>query len=362
MTFACGTHRAFAVERGGVNVIGELTPLSSARWERVRDEISTAQVTVPTSECCDLLGELRTVLHELHVYRNGELVWQGVITRIEYEYEQVQVYAKDMLWVAKRTVLDEGYNYNSPLVGNVIEVMDWLLRHKTYGKYGDPWNMVNHLQPVRHADEPVTHRVANAWQFYVWEDFDKFAEDNGADYTVVNRDIFYFDTHLAWNILPPLDPNFLSEFPRVVEYGNELATRGVVTNGQGQAGVATNGGLAEYGVIDLLISNQQEGTVTPAATPEEVAGWANTAGRNISDRWPAPLAVVVPENSTLMPGSPWEMADLIPGSWYQVNITQLCRDVTGWHRLQHVGVSESAPQGETVQITSVAAPKSMVLG
>lgn len=361
MPFSCGSHQAFVYAKGGYDVVGELTPLSSVRWERVRDDISTAQVSVPTTECCELLGEVRCILHELHIYRNGEPVWEGPITRIEYEHDQVQLFAEDVLWQAKRTVLDQGYDQTYPNITSVLTRMDWLLRDKCYALHGDPWNVVSHLHPITHPGDPRTSRVVNAYQFYVWEDFDKYAEDSGSDYTVVNRDVYYFDGHLAWSIIPPLDPSFLSQFPRIVEYGNELATQGFVTNGQGQAGSATNAGVGEYGFVDFLVSNVQEGTVAPAATPEEVANWAVTAAHNIDDRYPTPVAVIVPENTSLMPDSPWTMDMLVPGSWFEVALDHLCRSVTAWTRLQHVIVTEEAPNGETVQISCVTAPSHMVI-
>ena len=119
-----------------------------------------------------------------------------------------------------------------------------------------------HLRPIRAAEEPRHHRVVNDWQMYVWEDVDKFAEDYGIDYTVINRDIYYWDIHLAWKILPPLDEAWISESPRIVEYGNSLATRGVVTNGRGFAGVDEAGlpttGPKGFGFVDDLVNNANE--------------------------------------------------------------------------------------------------------
>jgi len=360
--FVCGIHRAFVYAKGGEIIIGELTEMSAVRWERIRDDISTAEVTIPTHSCCQLLGDLRTILMELHIVRSGETVWQGPITRIEYEYDQVQIFAEDLLWQAKRTVITQGYDQTFPNITNVIDRMDWLLRDQCFALHGDPWNMVPGLTPIHFPGDPRSSRVVNAYQFYVWEDFDKYAEDSGTDYTVVNRNVYYFDNHLAWNIIEPLAEQHLSQFPRVVEYGNELATRGYVTNGQGQAGIAEiPEGIEEYGYIDFLTTNVQEGTVSPEATPEEVATWGDTASHNIAERYPAPVAVVVPENTTLMPGAPWDVADLIPGSWFEVNLTLLCRPINSWSRLNHLIVTEAAPEGETVQISAVAAPQIMSL-
>ena len=200
---------------------------------------------------------------------------------------------------------------------------------------------------------------------YVWEDVDKYAEDYGVDYTVVDREMYYFDTHFAWAVLPPLDENFLSQFPRIVEYGNQVATRGIVTNGEGYAGIADGpppwNGADYYGQVDWLISNATEEGATdedPDAPPTaaEIAEWAATAARNIEGRAPSPVGIVIPANTTLMPGAPWTIEDLIPGAWFEASITLMCRTVSEWHRLHEVVVSEAAPTGETVQFSSVSAP------
>lgn len=360
-SFVCGTHRVFAYHRGGTSVFGELEPVESVRWNRKRDDISTAQAIIPTHMCCDLLAELRCGRHELHMVRDDETVWQGVITRIEYEFDQVNIFAEDLLWQAKRMVLTNGYNQAYPNIGNVIERMDWLLRNNCYALGGNPWNV--NLQPKRHRGrEPRTSRVVNAFQYYVWEDFDKYAEDSGTDYTVVNRDIFYWDSHLAWKIIPPLDESHISQFPRVVEYGNELATRAFVTNGEGFAGTASVPG-GPYGIVDLLITNQQDELAEPEVpTPAEIAGWSETAAHNLDGRSPAPLSIVVPANTSLLPGAPWDMEHLIPGAWFEVSVSNLCRPLTQWQRLHEVAVEESAPNGETVSFTAVDAPREMILG
>lgn len=363
MPFFCGSHRAFVVERGGVTPVGELDPLIAVRWQRIRDDVSTAEVRVPTHDCCELLGDLRTIRHELHLERNGLEVWQGPITRIEYDFDEVSVFAADVLWQSTRTVLDEGYDQSYPNISNAIDRMDWLLRDKTYALHGDPWNVVPHLHPLHHSGDPQTSRVVNAWQFYTWEDFDKYAEDYGTDYCVVNRDIYYFDINLAWKIIAPLDERYLSQFPRIVEYGNQAATRGVVTNGHGYAGVATapQSFIDQYGYVDWLVTNENDGQLDNIPTPEEVATWSATAARNITDRYPAPVAIVIPANTTLLPGGPWLMEDLVPGAWFQATVTRMCRSVSEYQRIHEVVVTEEAPNGETVQFSAVSAPSEMVV-
>ena len=390
MTFTCGRHRAYVYERGGQRRIAELPMLSRVKWGRVRDDISVADVVVPTSACCELLSFLRTIKHELHVYRDDLPVWQGPITRIEIEASEARLFAEDVLWASKRSVIEVGYSHAYPNIGNVIGRMEWLLYH-AYTKLGDPWGMAGHIHPVHGPNDPKTSRIVFAWQMYVWEDFDKYAEDYGADYVVVHRDVYMFDHQLKWITIPDLDENDLSQSVRIVEYGNQLAVRGIVTNGRGFAGISpvNVAGMADYGLVDLLITNEIDGTAgadpgAPAPTPpseaggdddedegeppepgppspQEIAQWTDTATRNIADKSPSPVSVVIPENTTLMPHAPWEINDLVPGAWFRISTTRLCRAITEWQRLDKVTVTEEAPNGETVAITCSTAPINPVI-
>jgi hypothetical protein len=71
--------------------------------------------------------------------------------------------------------------------------------------------------------------------------------------------------------------------------------------------------------------------------------------------------VGIPANTTLLPGAPWDIEDLVPGAWFEVNVTSLCRQLTQWQRIHEVSVEESGPDGEKVSFTAVDAPKSMVI-
>jgi len=355
--FACGSHQVVIYARGGLTPLFELAPVSSVRWQRIRDDISTASATIPTQQCCDELGDLRAILHELHLVRDGVTVWQGPITRVEYEFEQVQIYAEDVLWQAKRMVLEQGYSQASPNQWNVVDRMHWLLNDQCYWKNGDPWHVTPHLHPIHGPSDPMTTRVTNAYQYTIWEDFDSYAENSGTDYTVVNRDIYYFDNQLAWHVIPDLDENYISQFPRVVEYGNSAATRHFITNGEGQAGWATQPDLG-YGLVDTLSTRLSEGN-TEGPTAEDIQNWRDSAAHHLSGLIPSPISVVIPANTTLLPGAAWTIEQLIPGSWFQINVETLCRTAVAWQRLHEVVVTEEAPAGESVQFTAVSPPTQM---
>jgi len=369
--FACGRHTAQIWNRGATSLVANAEPLQMVRWNRIRDDISRAEIVLPTYECCEVLSEVRTVMHELHIFRDGAKVWEGPITRIEYEADVVRIFAEDILWVATKSTVEEGYNHSYPNIQNVIHVMHWLIDTQCFHKNNDPWNMIgglggglNHLYPTSHPDpnnDPREARVVFPYSVTVWEDFDKYAEDYGADYTVFKRDIYWWDIHYAWKVIPNLEEEWISEFPRIVEYGNQLVTRGIVTNGKGYAGMATGDAtaLATYGYIDDLTSNVTESSIIEGPPPiEDITEWAETARRKLTH--PSPVAVVIPANTTLLPGSPWTMDDLFPGAWFQVNVDRLCRSVTEWQRLHEVVVEETAPRGEEIKFTAVSPPAYMV--
>lgn len=367
----CAVHTAFVYERGGETIVGEITEMSICRWGRIRDDISSAFIRIPLGQCCELMSEVFTVKHELHIFRDGEMVWCGPITRLEFMWDGVEVFAEDMLWVAKRRALSVGYNYQYPPSGagpiGALDLVDYLLDNQTYGRFGDPWNMLAHLNHVVGPDDPLAGRAANSWSVSTWEELDALAEDYGIDYTVVGRDIFYFDVHLAWVELDDLVDGHLSEWPRIVEYGNAFASRYIHTDGSGYAGLADapDPVLAEYGEeIDFIATRTDQAdrpvdTVTgepEVPSDDELAAWAETASHNMDMYYPPRQSIVVPANATLMPSSPWVVNTLVPGSWFVVTVDRECRAVDEYHRLHQLAVEEIGGQAETVKITTATAP------
>jgi hypothetical protein len=364
VNLGCGTHRAFIRTRGGRTTVMELTPVVKVNWLRVRDDISAANVFIGiTPECCDQLGDIRTIVHELFITRNNVPVWQGPITRLEYRYDTVEIWAQDVLWVAKHTALSKGYSQKHPNTTACGWRMNWLLKNETYEKNGDPWNVVPGIQWVKGGDEPKSSKVVNAWYGTTWDDFDKYAEDGGMDYTVVGRSIMFWDTHLKWRTLPDLFDYYLSDEPAVVEYGNEFQTRAIVTDGNGYAGIYTVPDktiLNDYGLIDTVNSSYQEGQSTSTKpTAADLKAWTEQAKRFVEATPVPPVSVRISENTALLPEAPYDINDLIPGSWVKARVTRLCRKVEEWHKLDQVQVTEENGK-ETVQISTVSAPKKVV--
>jgi hypothetical protein len=196
----CGSHSIEIRERGGspASITLDLTEAKiSVQWERVRDDISQASIKVNArAGCCAELGTLQTGFHELHLFRDGKKVWEGIITRLEYETDTVDIFASDILWVAKNTVLPSGYDYSYKTATQSGPIacgthMMKVLKDWTYAPLGDKWNAVAGLTRWIGPKEPKTSKAAHKWSMTTWEDFDKFAEDHGMDYTVFLRCLLY---------------------------------------------------------------------------------------------------------------------------------------------------------------------------
>jgi hypothetical protein len=338
-------YEVYAADRGGYPLLGRLTPLSQLRWERTRDEMSGATVDIlkPDQTCMTILQTLRAARHEVVVFRNGERVWEGPITRIEYGKEYVQIDAKDVLWYASRTALNPGFDHRTA-IANAITVLSDVLEDCYGTALSDPrgLNVGKWLTPVYGDDDPKTARFQPAYSQTVYEMMESFAEDSGVDYVVVGRRILWFDTHLRGHVLPPMsDKHFLAGLI-VTEYGSEMATRVIMTDGQGSASieVAPTEWTNYYGLMDKVITTTNEDTQGQAVEVTEREG----------GRYPAPLRVRVPDGTGLSPDAPVTIQQLIPGAAIPLRSEGTCRDVEGWQKLDAIQVSWT-PEGETVAVT-----------
>jgi len=361
----CGEHQVEIRDRGGQTVLLDLTEDKiRVSWTRVRDDISSATIVVNgRGGCCDQLGQLETGYHEVHIFRSGVKVWEGILTRIEYETDMVDLYASDILWVAKNTVLPSGYDYSTAGSGAVAcgWHMERLLRDWTFAPLGDKWNGAAGVQRQVGPKEPKTSKAAQKWSMTTWEDFDKFAEDHGMDYSVIGRQINFWDTQYRWRTIEePLRSEYCSNGFAIVEYGNEFATRVVVTNGNGYGSMraAPAWAIAKYGYIDHVVSGYNKAAGAEVPSSADLVSWGEQAAGLLSNSFPQPVRVRVSENTVLTPQAPYDINDLVAGSWMKAIASDLCRTFSEeqWHKLDRVFVTEDAT-GENVTISTLQAPE-----
>jgi hypothetical protein len=370
----CGTHRAVLYLRGGTVRVGELTGIINVSWERLRDDISVASVTIAAGCCDDVLRQVRTLLFELHILRNDEVVWQGPITRLEFDWDTIGIFAEDLLWVAKRRVIERGWNFEkvpSASVLTAVDVTTYLMLDTYAGRHGDDWNVGPFMNAYAvPAKDQRCYSKVNAAQFTMWQILDDMARYYDLDYTVINRSVKWWDVHTNWLEVAPLYPDHIAQYPRLVEYGNQYGNRYFRTDGSGYYAMAQRPnapyGAASYGHwVDILsnATNQDEEVPTDKPSANILRLWQESAEKGIDQLMPPPVSVIIPENSTLLPNSPWNINVLPAGCWFMVHYTHPCRDDVApvKHKLNRLSVTESGDQGETISISTQAAPREEVL-
>lgn len=372
----CGQHRVFVYDRGGQQLRGEITSLASIMWSRKRDDISNSLLTTTgdlTEDCGALLAGLRSWIHEIVIERDGVRVWEGPVTRVTYGRDSVEIEAKDVMAYVYRRILRQGYNDAYRIVGGVQQGLKTVVYRagritQNALSYDDP-NVLSYLTLIQRADDARQSRVVLPWSKTAWEEIDDLAATAGLDYTTVGRRIMFWDTHNQFATLSELRDGDFSESPLVTEYGMQMANVFGVTNNAGVWGAATR--LDEdgrpkdgYPFVEQLASayGETEGSaleeaLTPEALAELQATLSDQASRNIASRYPAPLIVRVPDNTTLSPEVNIGINQLVPGVWIPLRAVGTLRQVTQYQKLDALQVTETGGK-ETVQVTLSPAPRS----
>lgn len=347
----CEIHTAFVYDRGGTSRVGQILPLTQVTWERKRDDISIANVRTsnPGAQCRSMLANVAPGRHELVIFRGGERVWEGPITRIGYYHDHVEIEARDVFHYAYRTIMRSAYDNAYPNIGSTVVRAKTIMTAELARKEAldPPVNVLPYLTTYEMAGDAQTSRSTVAYENTVYGDIDSMAQYSGMDYTVVGRRVLIFDTHTVFYTTPMVtEADFLGEAV-VTVYGMELATHAAVFSSMGNVYGLSGANDPYYGEWEILDSAYDEdGTDAPT-----VAALTSQAQRNLAGRLPAPLVVRVPDNSTLNPSGALRMVDLIPGARVPLRATLTTVQVTQQQKLDNVTVTENGDSGETIQVT-----------
>jgi hypothetical protein len=392
-----GEYRLHAFDQGGKRYRGEIKPISNLIWTRVRDDISTC--TVRTNgfgeDCGRMMGELRTWAHELVLFRNGERVWEGPITRIGDETDTIEIEARDPMAYVYRAIMRQGYNdnYRRPKQGiqgtrSVVERAAIIIQNAMA-----PWdhsrNILPYLTVINYPNDARQSRTVLDWSKTAWGEVDDLAATAGLDYTCVGRRIILHDTHRPVGLLAEMRGSDFFSPPIITEYGMSAANVFGVTSSTGVYGKYEFPEEDWFGAgpIEQLASAYGEDAESAAdprtltrAEKEHLAQVLDLqAARNINGRWAAvhidkqgtddidddttvagkvfgaPIVVRVPDNSRLHPETAVGIQQLVPGVHIPLRVQTRVRAVAQVQKLDllHVVVEGGV---ESVQVTMSPAP------
>jgi hypothetical protein len=345
----CGLNTAAIFDRGGMNRIFPIDVTTFVDYARVKDDISNALIRIPSSaECCGQLANVEPVRNELVIFRDGPRVWEGPITRMAFTADEVEIAAKDVMFYPYRTIMRNEYNNAYPNISTVTGRLDYIFQIEMARKEGmtPPINVLPYLRVYHFEGEARTSRHSLPFQKTVWEELDDLAAKAGIDYTVVGRGIHIFDTEYQLGLTPlATEADFLAGLT-VTAYGMNLTTFSAVTDGEGRYGSAQVDEMY-YGNIETLATAYDEES-SEAPTDEELRSQAQ---RNLSQRFPVPVVVRVPDNSQIDPASEaFAFENLVPGVKVPLMATVGCRQVRQDQKITNVRVQQDE-KGERITLT-----------
>lgn len=362
----CGTHIVHIYRRGGKRFVAEISDISLVEWNRTRDDMSTARVVVSGwgTDCGKLLASLRSWAYEVVIFRNNgfsvDRVWEGPITLLTYERDTVTIHAKDVMAYAYRRIVKQAMNDfgNTPTAGDtVVSRAERVLRQALAPD--DP-NVLAHLQALHQDDDAKQYRSMPEYSRTAFEEVDDMAANAGLDYTAVGRAILLWGTRHRIGTLPEFRDKDLGSSPIVSEYGMSMANRYVVSDGNGIWGEATrldgDGQDSVHGLVEMLSSTwasegeEDTGTYTEAGKETMRQSFAESAERSIADRYPPPVVVRVPDNTSLNPETVISIQHLVPGVVIPLRSTSTLRTLVASQKLDAVKVIETGGT-ETITIT-----------
>lgn len=264
----------YLYHRGGVLPIGRIDGITSVQWDRRRDDVSEVRINAEdmSAECCQMLANARVVLHEIVVFRDGERVWEGPVTLIQWHTNGATIAGRDMLFYAQRTVCKKQWDSSydkvlRPKGETTVSRIGRIMKSEMVGWDAAGARFLQGLDLRDNADVAHTTKKTYAYAQYVWEDMDAMAERSGLDYTVVRRRLIIHDTHQFIGMGRQITNDDITEDMEISQYGVELAVRYYATDNIGGYGVASHPDPWGYGPVELVSGAYGDGAENAQTSP-----------------------------------------------------------------------------------------------
>jgi hypothetical protein len=218
-----------------------------------------------------------------------------------------------------------------------------------------PIHVLPHVQYIYSTDPSVQDAKTAArtlpYQYNVFQHIDQYAARGGLDYTVIGRRIIFFDVHQKIGQTAMVTAGDFIGDPVISQYGMELGTRVIMTDGKGNWG-AHGGTDPFYGEWELLHQAYDEATAAADGDePPTKAELEDQAMRAHAQGKVPPMVVRIPDNTRLNPDGVLTIDDLVPGTWIPLSASLPGRTLTQMQKLDKMSVEETAGEGEVIKVT-----------
>lgn len=362
-------YRAVIHWRGGARPFASpsVDALTSVRWTRTVNDVSEGVITIAKAaaeDCCGLLGEIEPWVHELSIYRDNDLVWQGPIVRTVESRSSMRIEAQDVAAWLGRTINTMVLRFVllDPLLpahaGPVQEIADTIIQTNLLDPtWSTPPDWCRVVPYIVRDDSPTITKFekdgstdAAIWLVPVLKILDEELVPRGLEYTTVGRALLLGRPQTALD--RPQARLTLDDIAGDVELIKDGASGAAIVwaTNQVQDDIALAGfGLSgytstAYGRLDALILSQAE----------NMDGYdlLQLAQASIVGRFPVPIGLSIPTGARLAASAPVTMDQLVAGVRLDVEATGMCSEVAVAYRLTDVEV-EWSDSGEQVAVSLV---------
>lgn len=349
----CGVPAVFVSFRCSTTVCSiPLESITDLQWNRKLNEISTAQVSINVvgdafSACCQCLAEVEPWCHELHIWRDGKEQWVGPIQQIVYSYEQVEIFAKDVLSWLEVNVPPGDVDYTAnPLGYDLVEIGEDIVSLAFVEN-----EFACEIPYINAQTGPLNvfgHRFYPGFTGTAFDFFDALADSDARFfYTTIGRTIFIAAPLSGQPInlfrLALLTDEHIMGDITVTKDGDLQGNRFYV-HWDGDLGVpevATASEMYCSGPVERL--RDGEGLVTEADAQD-------SADQFVADQTIAPRILQIPAGSQLAPETPVIIDELIPGAQFDVSLTKMCVNLVRSFRLTQLEVEYTPEDGEQIKV------------
>ncbi|MFJ8855091.1 hypothetical protein [Streptomyces sp. NPDC102437] len=355
--------------RGGALPFVSLDTLTAVSWSRTINDISEASVTIAmadvSADCCGQLGDVSPWVHELTLYRDGELVWQGPIQRIVMRRASIVIEAADVFSWFDHLVNTFRVTYTAAtadgegrrrgpityIAANHIRLnlqafqladLDYpgILPYITRSDAG--------LLPIKVEKDGSSNQTV--WTEYLGDILREWTK-RGLTWTTVGRSLLLRGRRslTGARAAARLTLDHFAGDIEVIKDGRQGATYGWATSQQGQdisdgRTLGTGKTRTPYGRLDILVRIQEE---------DATAGDLRESARDaIAGRYPVPTVINVPDSAQLTPDAPVTIRQLVPGVRIDLLADELCAPIAAGFLLSDVEVTWGRG-GETVGIALI---------
>ena len=363
--------------QGGTRVHTAIEGLIGVSWERKLDDYSEASIVVAkqgTSRACGgLLGQVTPWAHELSIYRDGALVWQGPITQKTETRDALQFSARDVIAWLDRRVIDLTFSNpddapddpeHNTYVGETGIMLQQII-NKTFPE-GDPYNNPG-ITPYARVDRTpgIYAKSKQIWRgSQTVGDLVRDLIKVGVDMFTLGRKLYMVPDSYRLNRAPYrlTDDHFLGDV-EMVENGLDTATEGMVAatpemtdveGGQSTTNPAPyvakypqghHGGAGDpsapawWSRITKFSTTQQSADPNDPGGQPDMRALMGLAQAIRAYGFPTPRSIKIPNQAQLSPEAPLSVGQLVPGRPVRVELTRFYTPIAQAFRINEVAVS-----------------------